>query len=208
LRLARRPEHPRLAHNNSAISRLSTRPPPGRPRSTLDSGRATNKGLGTAPEYEHDHRREPADARTAPQAATTSTTTNQTMAINPYPLTSAPPYGRHSGRPDSSVRASHGAFGFAQQQSSDPPRRGRLLRHGSDRVPDRRARRCSSAWRTCRRRPANDAARTRAETRAGHAGGPAPSCISPRRRAARLVLLRPETWPAADAAHCSLILSR
>jgi len=33
-------------------------------------------------------RREPQDARTAPQAATTSTTTtNQTMANNPYPLT-------------------------------------------------------------------------------------------------------------------------
>ena len=40
-------------------------------------------------------RREPADARTAPQAATTSIPhTNQTMAINPYPLTPAPPYGR------------------------------------------------------------------------------------------------------------------
>ena len=52
-----------------------------------------------APEYEHDPRREPEDARTAPQAATTSaTTTNQTMAINPYPLTSAPPYGRHGDR--------------------------------------------------------------------------------------------------------------
>src|ERR1039458_6419617 len=38
----------------------------------------------------------PEDARTAPQAATTSTitTTNQTMAIHPYPLTPAPPYGR------------------------------------------------------------------------------------------------------------------
>ena len=45
------------------------------------------------------NRREPADARTAPQAATTSTTTNQPMAINPYPLTSAPPYGRLSTRP-------------------------------------------------------------------------------------------------------------
>ena len=43
-------------------------------------------------------RREPADARTAPQAATTSIPhTNQTMAINPYPLTPAPPYGRHWG---------------------------------------------------------------------------------------------------------------
>ena len=30
-------------------------PPTRRPRSTIDSGRATNKGLGTAPEYEHDH---------------------------------------------------------------------------------------------------------------------------------------------------------
>ena len=48
LRLARRPEASRLAHSNSAIRRLSTRPP-GRPRSTLDSGRATNKGLGTSP---------------------------------------------------------------------------------------------------------------------------------------------------------------
>ena len=74
-------------------------PPTRRPRSTIDSGRATNKGLGPAPEYEHDHRREPADARTAPQAATTSTTINQTMAINPYPLTSAPPYGRLCTRP-------------------------------------------------------------------------------------------------------------
>jgi hypothetical protein len=74
-------------------------PAPRRPRLTIGSGRATNKGLGTAPEYEHDHRREPADARTAPQAATTSTTTNQTMTINPYPLTTAPPYGRPRSRP-------------------------------------------------------------------------------------------------------------
>ena len=39
-------------------------------------------------------------ARTAPQAATTSTTTNQTIANNPYPLTTAPPYGRPRDRPD------------------------------------------------------------------------------------------------------------
>ena len=39
-----------------------------------DSGRATNKGLGRAPEYEHDHHREPEDARTAPRAATLQTT--------------------------------------------------------------------------------------------------------------------------------------
>ena len=125
----------RLAHNNSAISRLSTRPP-GRPRSTIDSGRATNKGLGTAPEYEHDHRREPADTRTAPQATTTftPTTTTNTMAINPYPLTTAPPYGRHSGRPDSAVRAPRRALPIAQQQSSDPPRRDGCLCHDCDHV--------------------------------------------------------------------------
>ena len=58
LRLARRPEHPQLAHPNSAISRLSTRPP-GRQHSTSHSERAPNKGLGTAPEYEHDHPRDP-----------------------------------------------------------------------------------------------------------------------------------------------------
>jgi hypothetical protein len=44
-------------------------------------------------------RREPADARTAPQAATTSTTTNQIMANNPYPLTTDPPYGRRTNGP-------------------------------------------------------------------------------------------------------------
>ena len=47
LRLARRPSI-RLAHDNSAINRLSTRPPQ-RPRSTLDSGRTTNKRLRRPP---------------------------------------------------------------------------------------------------------------------------------------------------------------
>ena len=83
---------PARAHH-SAIRRLSTRPTR-RPRSTIDSGRATNKGLGVhqPPNMSMTERREPADARAAPQAATTSIPhTNQTMAINPYPLTPAPP---------------------------------------------------------------------------------------------------------------------
>ncbi len=83
-----------------------------RSRPATDSGRATNKGLGKqAPGYEHDHRREPADARSAPQAAPTSTTSpNQTMATNPYPLTTAPPCGRPRDRPSAPRR--RGATGF------------------------------------------------------------------------------------------------
>jgi hypothetical protein len=58
LRLARRPEHPGLAHNNSAISRLSSRPR--RPRSTLDGGRADEpRSWGTQPpNMSMTHRRE------------------------------------------------------------------------------------------------------------------------------------------------------
>ena len=55
-------------------------------------------------------------------------TTNQTMAINPYPLTSTPPYGRHCARPDPAVRAPHLAIEFAQMRAPEfgphnaPPR--------------------------------------------------------------------------------------
>ena len=90
----------RLAHNNSAICRLSNAPPGG---AALDFRRRTcdePRSWGTQPpNMSMTTVANPADARTAPPAATTSTTTtNQTMAINPYPLTSAPPYGRHCNR--------------------------------------------------------------------------------------------------------------
>jgi transposase len=86
---------PGLAHNNSAKCRLSSHPP----AAALDFRQRTcdePRSWGTQPpNMSMTDRREPADARTAPRAATTSTTTtNQTMAINPYPLTAAPPYGR------------------------------------------------------------------------------------------------------------------
>jgi hypothetical protein len=90
---------PGLAHNNSAICRLSSHPP----AAALDFRQRTcdePRSWGTQPpNMSMTDRREPADARTAPRAATTSTTTtNQTIAINPYPLTPAPPYGRHGDR--------------------------------------------------------------------------------------------------------------
>ena len=52
LRLARRSELP--GSRTQLRDPSPEHPPPGRARSTLDSGRATNKGLGPAPEYEHD----------------------------------------------------------------------------------------------------------------------------------------------------------
>src|ERR1019366_8670515 len=70
------------------------------PGAALDNRQRTcdeQRSWGTQPpNMSMTTRREPEDARTAPQAATTSTitTTNQTMAIHPYPLTPAPPYGR------------------------------------------------------------------------------------------------------------------
>src|ERR1019366_4074284 len=111
----------RLAHNNSAKCRLSTTQPGRRARLLTADVRRT-KVLGyPAPEYEHHHRREPEDARTAPQAATTSTitTTNQTMAIHPYPLTPAPPYGRRRDRPAPGVVRAAARLEFAQQDA--PP---------------------------------------------------------------------------------------
>jgi hypothetical protein len=80
-------------------------------------------------------RREPEDARTAPQAATTSTitTTNQTMAIHPYPLTPAPPYER---RGDHRL---HGRWGALGGRAAMPLRVERYLEAVW-------SSRCSSSW--------------------------------------------------------------
>ena len=111
-------------------------PPTRRPRSTLDSGRATNKGLGPAPEYEHDHpSRTRGRARTAPQAATTSTaaTTNTHWPSKSYLLTRAPPCGRRRDRADRAHRR-RGARSDSPRPRAAARRVGRSVRHYCDRL--------------------------------------------------------------------------
>ena len=88
LRLARRPEPPR--HRAQPAFREQPMSNHFRwPRSMLDSGPCDEiKVLGyPAPAYEADHRREPADARTAPPAATTHQSLREWPSL---PTTSTP----------------------------------------------------------------------------------------------------------------------
>jgi hypothetical protein len=67
------------------------------------------------------NRREPANARTASRTATTSPcTTDHRMAVNPCPLTTAPPYERRSACPDRPRSALRLTIAFVQLRASLP----------------------------------------------------------------------------------------
>ena len=85
-----------------------------RPRSTLDGGRADEpRSWGTQPpNMSMTTVAKPADARTAPPTATTSTTTNQAMANNPYPLTSTPSIWANDGPAPGAAFVRHGCRGM------------------------------------------------------------------------------------------------
>ena len=92
LRRSHRPrgEHLRLAQPNSSIG-SPHRPLP--PAALDDKQRTFDKHVFGQPEYEHDHRREPASARTAPQATTRSATSSNQ---NANPVTPASLNGRRT----------------------------------------------------------------------------------------------------------------
>jgi hypothetical protein len=88
----------RLAHTNSAISRLSTRPL----AAALDFRQRTcdeQRSSACPPNISMTTVANPADGPDRPASRNHNKlpTTNQTMAINPYPLTPTPPYGRLPG---------------------------------------------------------------------------------------------------------------
>ena len=86
LRLARRPEPPRLAHTNSAISRLSTRPPGGRARLQTADVRRT-KVLGQPPNMSITNRREPGGR---PDRPASRNHINHAPPTRPWPSTPTP----------------------------------------------------------------------------------------------------------------------